>query len=155
MSDTPPKEQIIYQQQCEDFRSLNNIFWRVPLLAMTITGGIGFAIGTVSFNPVVQKALLYFIALCDIGFVIILWRLRVSVMDRLLTEICQFEGRKKDAYPYRVMAVFALILGLAAFFSIYAAWNYDQLIAPKHKEPIESSQHTSISHRQPLRCLPA
>ena len=122
---------LIYQQHCEDFRSLNNIFWRVPILAMAITGGLGFAIGTFNLNPVIQQALLYFVALCNVGFIIILWRLRVSVMESLLAQICEYEGRAKSGSPFRVMSVFAIIMGVAASFAFYAAVHHETVLAPK------------------------
>lgn len=35
------KETVIYGQKCQDIRSLNEILWRVPVIVITITGGLG------------------------------------------------------------------------------------------------------------------
>ena len=42
------KEKVCYEQNCQTFRSLNQLMWQVPIIAMTVTGGLWFGVGTFS-----------------------------------------------------------------------------------------------------------
>lgn len=83
------KEEFVYNQNCQDFRSLNEIMWRVPILAMSLTGGLGIAIATFDLSNPARQALLVFAGLGNVIFILVLFRLR-SVMDRLLMNIHAF-----------------------------------------------------------------
>ena len=36
-----------YEQNYEQFRSLNQIMWQIPVLAMTLTGGLWFGVSSI------------------------------------------------------------------------------------------------------------
>ena len=46
----PPGSQIepkvVYEQLCNDFRSLNGFLWQTPLIFITLTGGLWFAVAS-------------------------------------------------------------------------------------------------------------
>jgi hypothetical protein len=40
------RDKVCYEQNCEHMRSLNQIMWQVPMIAMTLTGGLWYAVAT-------------------------------------------------------------------------------------------------------------
>jgi hypothetical protein len=48
MSETFEREKLCYEQNCEQMRSLNQIMWQVPIIAMTLTGGLWRAVATLN-----------------------------------------------------------------------------------------------------------
>ena len=114
MSAKTDKEQIIYEQNCQDFRQLNTVMWQVPILAMTLTGGIWFGISTVQNSPRIQIALWALTVISNIGFIFVLRRLRIDVMERILEEKRKFEDVKAVKGRYTIIFIFSLVLGLTA-----------------------------------------
>lgn len=115
----------IYNQWCEDYRALQNVFWRVPFFAMTITGGLGAAILAFDGPIDVKRYLLFFIAVCNTSFIFIAWRVR-RVMETLLIKIFAFEGITKPESKFFVLRFFILLFGVVSFFSIYTSiWAED------------------------------
>ncbi|QPH56010.1 class I SAM-dependent methyltransferase [Pontivivens ytuae] len=47
-----------YEQNYQQFRSLNQIMWQIPVLAMTLTGGLWFGVSTIEDNPLLVSVLL-------------------------------------------------------------------------------------------------
>lgn len=47
-----------YEQNYKQFRSLNQIMWQIPVLAMTLTGGLWFGVSTIDDNPLLVSILL-------------------------------------------------------------------------------------------------
>ncbi len=47
-----------YEQNYQQFRSLNQIMWQIPVLAMTLTGGLWFGVSTLDDNPLLVTVLL-------------------------------------------------------------------------------------------------
>lgn len=47
-----------YEQNYQQFRSLNQIMWQIPVLAMTLTGGLWFGVSTLDDNPLLVTILL-------------------------------------------------------------------------------------------------
>lgn len=131
----PPAE--VYKQHCEDFRDLNRVFWRVPFVAMSLTGGIVVAVATLHFSAPWQSALLYFLALCNVAFIVIIWRVRAGVMQRLLLRIYAFEGRPPPKTSYHVMITFTALFGVTIAFSIIAAINPGEVFS--HQAPERSA----------------
>ncbi len=73
-------EQSVYEQNYQQFRSLNQIMWQIPVLAMTLTGGLWFGVSKLSDNPLLASALLLTAVVGNITLVFILYRFR-HVMD--------------------------------------------------------------------------
>lgn len=91
--DEDEKKLEIYKQRCEHFRSLNEIMWRIPVMVMTITGGLLFGVAKFEMSDFSKAALLIFAALINIIFSNVLWRLR-DVMDIILLKINHYEGEQ-------------------------------------------------------------
>ena len=47
-----------YEQNYQQFRSLNQIMWQIPVLAMTLTGGLWFGVSTIDDNAMLVTVLL-------------------------------------------------------------------------------------------------
>lgn len=65
-----------YNQNSEHFRSLNGLMWQIPLIAMTLTGGLWFGVSKVEANKLFQLCLLGLAAIGNIGLLVALSRLR-------------------------------------------------------------------------------
>jgi hypothetical protein len=143
----------IYKQLCEEFRSLNSIFWRIPTIAMTLNGGVGLALGSVRLTPAMQTALLVFVATCNFSFILILLRLRMQVMEDILRRIGELEHRSKKPGRYRVMMVFTFLLFVAGTFSLSAALFFRETLLPQtervdiHKVILEDETKTTPSKK--------
>ena len=96
MEETFEREKACYEQNFEQFRSLNQIMWQVPIIAMTLTGGLWFGAANVGSMPGFQVLLLSLGALANLGLILVLTRVRY-VMGEYLKAIKQF-------YPDRYVA---------------------------------------------------
>ena len=125
------KKQAIYEQNCEDFRSLNRIMWGVPILAMTLTGGLGAAIGTFDLSSPARSALLGFAGLANFILIVVLFRLR-SIMDRLLGVIHVYQGtqHKKGFFVVKMFSIILLVGGVGCV--AVAVW-VDEVFPPTSK----------------------
>ena len=69
-------EQSAYEQNYQQFRSLNQIMWQIPVLAMTLTGGLWFGVSKLSDSPLLTSALLLTAVFGNLTLVFILYRFR-------------------------------------------------------------------------------
>jgi SAM-dependent methyltransferase len=65
-----------YNQNFENFRSLNALMWQIPLIAMTLTGGLWFGVSSIKDMPLMRVCLLLLAAIGDFGLIVVLARLR-------------------------------------------------------------------------------
>lgn len=72
-----------YNQNWETFRSLNSLMWQIPLIAMTLTGGLWFGVSTVKDMPYFAGGLLFLAGCGNVGLMLTLRRLRY-IMARYL-----------------------------------------------------------------------
>ncbi|TIV49441.1 MAG: hypothetical protein E5V88_24645 [Mesorhizobium sp.] len=86
IANEPPDQKVIYEQRCEDFRSLNGFLWQSPLIVMTLTGGLWFAVASFDINDRARSMLLIFAGISNLLMIIALIRLRY-VMQRVLADI--------------------------------------------------------------------
>lgn len=68
-----------YNQNAETFRALNALMWQIPLIGMTLTGGLWFGVAKADATPFFQIVLLALTALGDFGLIVVLARLRYIV----------------------------------------------------------------------------
>lgn len=134
-------ETEIYQQQCAEFRALNAIFWQVPVIMMTLNGGLWFALGNLELAVWGQRCLLWFAALTDVGFIIALIRLRL-IMQSLRESIRAVEGGKSPPMAWVTCSIFSLILGFAAVGALVASGCPQGVLTSK---PRNSSQIAGVS----------
>ncbi|WP_210093727.1 class I SAM-dependent methyltransferase [Ruegeria sp. HKCCSP346] len=69
-------EQSAYEQNYQQFRSLNQIMWQIPVLAMTLTGGLWFGVSRLSDAPLLTSALLLTAVFGNLMLAGILYRFR-------------------------------------------------------------------------------
>lgn len=75
--------QAAFEQNHLAFRSLNQQMWQIPLISMTLTGGLWFGVSRVEDFPLFQLALLFLAAAGNFALFILILRLRF-VMERYL-----------------------------------------------------------------------
>lgn len=117
----PVTESEIYQQQCEEFRALNGIFWQIPLIMTTLNGGLWFALASLDLTDLGQRAILIFAALVNVVFLIALVRLRI-LLGALLKQIHAVRALNAKGAGVTVFA-FCFLLALAAIAAASAAVN--------------------------------
>jgi hypothetical protein len=110
----------IYSELCADYRALNIILWQMPLLLMTFTGGLWFAVASLTLSEAARSDLLRFAGLADILMIVALFRLR-WVMAGLQKRIRGLDGGEASKVNYVIVSIFAFLLALAAFGSYRAS----------------------------------
>jgi len=135
------RDKTAYLQHSEGFRHLNSQMWQVPIIAMTLTGGLWFGVFSSNIDDHVAAGLLAFTGICDILFIVVLFRVRF-IMSLIIEKLHHFnpeyaiEPQKSDKgnallkLDKLVISVFSIMLGLAAVFSFitavykYAPWQF-------------------------------
>lgn len=75
-----------YNQNSETFRALNALMWQIPLIAMTLTGGLWFGVASLSKADglsYLRPSLLLLAAVGDVVLIIVLERLRHIIGEYL------------------------------------------------------------------------
>lgn len=125
-SSAPDKDTVCYEQNSEQFRSLNQIMWQVPVIAMTLTGGLWFGAASVGRMPGFQYLLLLLAAIANIGLIFVLTRVRY-VMDKYLEAMKSFHptgfvdasGRginasRSVAWTFRILLFISAVISFGA-----------------------------------------
>ena len=121
MNEVFEREKVCYEQNYLQFRSLNQIMWQVPIIAMTLTGGLWFGVSKMS-TPAVQISLLILAFVGNIGLTFVLIRIRY-VMREYLCCLKQFHppgyveasGDSWFTHSERVVGTFKALLLFSAF----------------------------------------
>ena len=113
-----------YNQNWETFRSLNALMWQIPLIAMTLTGGLWFGVSTVKSMPYFAGGLLFLAGCGNIGLLLILRRLRYIMAQYLDWSKATYAAGHVSApgeswltANETVRRIFQILLGLAALIS--------------------------------------
>lgn len=69
-------EKEAYEQNYQQFRSLNQIMWQIPVLAMTLTGGLWFGVSRISDNSILVTVLLITAVIGNLILLAVLMRFR-------------------------------------------------------------------------------
>jgi hypothetical protein len=130
------REKVCYEQNFEQARNLNLQMNQVPVLAMTITGGLWFGAGVTNDLPMeIRFALLLFAGLCNIALILAVLRIR-DVFESYLEKIEAFNKEgfassrpKKPKVPwlgsYSMISIYSTLMLIGAFFSFFGAfWKY-------------------------------
>ena len=116
MAETEPPGVVtqsqIYEQRCAEFRSLNGFFWQIPLIVMTLNGGLWFAVASLDLTAIAREWILAFAAVANLAMIIALCRLR-GLMDVLLGHIRAAEGTQAPKWGWVILMVFCILLGVA------------------------------------------
>jgi len=115
----PVDDAVIYDQRCQDFRSLNGFLWQSPLIIMTLTGGLWFAVASFDMSTGARSMLLIFAGLANLIMIGALVRLRL-VMQSVLTDIRKLDNLHKIKFDFTIVILFSLLLLMAAIGSFVA-----------------------------------
>jgi DNA polymerase III epsilon subunit-like protein len=123
------RAKVCYEQNCQHMRSLNQIMWQVPIAAMTLTGGLWYAVATLSgVGMGIKYLLLLFAAIANSLLILVLRRVRL-VMAAYMVKIKEFnpagfavtesqQARKWLKKDGLVANLFCALLGFAALMSL-------------------------------------
>lgn len=137
-----------YRQWREDFRQLNSLFWRIPILASTGVGGLWLGVATLEISkPARTIILLFAVMFCGI-MMLVIWRLRMSVMKRLLVWLDEVEGNEPRRTNHIVASAFLFLLAVAGMGSFTAVFFQESLFMEKKQK------QTSIPIKLELACEP-
>ena len=113
-----------YNQNWETFRALNNLMWQIPLIAMTLTGGLWFGVSAVKDMPYFASGLLFLACCGNIGLLLTLRRLRYTMARYLVWSLTTYPeghvsapGQGWFTSNETVRYIFQALLGLAAAIS--------------------------------------
>src|SRR5688500_17999055 len=112
-SDVSLDDKDIYEQLCSDFRSLNGFLWQTPLIFMTLTGGLWFAVASFELSATARSSLLTFAGIANMLMIAALYRLRF-VMHRIMGRIQDLDKRPDPRWNYFIVTCFSLLLLVAA-----------------------------------------
>jgi hypothetical protein len=128
------REKVCYEQNFQHARALNAQMNQVPVLAMTLTGGLWFGAGVTSNLPTLFRfALLIFASLCDLALILATVRIR-DVFESYLEKINAFcpssFASGKPTNPtmpwlgsYSMIYIYCALILLGAIFSVVAAFS--------------------------------
>ena len=127
---TPSQLMTVYQQNVETFRSLNQLMWQIPLIAMTLTGGLWFGVSRSDTAPFLQLSLLGLAAVGNTVLIVVLGRLRY-IMGEYLEWMETFyppgfvsaPGVKWWQRSKTVRTMFQFMLGMATLVSLALMMN--------------------------------
>ncbi len=119
------KESRIYEQHCQEFRSLNGFFWQVPLIMMTLNGGLWYSVASLDLSVTAQRGVLAFAVVANLVMAVALGRLR-NVMAALLAEIHAFQGTTAPGRARLIQYLFQSLMLFAALGAFLAALNPQQ-----------------------------
>lgn len=113
-------QKAIYEQRCEDFRSLNGFLWQSPLIIMSLTGGLWFAVASFALSDSARSMLLIFASFSNLLMIGALFRLR-WVMQQVLNDVRNYDGKRPTKGNYTIVGIFSAMLLISAVGSGIAA----------------------------------
>jgi hypothetical protein len=130
------RQKACYEQNFEQARSLNVQMNNVPVLAMTLTGGLWFGAGVTQNLPTeIRFALLLFAGLCNLALILAILRIR-DVLESYLEKIKEFHPQSfasgRPVSPkipwlgsYSMISIYAALMFIGGIFSFFGAfWKY-------------------------------
>ena len=129
------RQQVCYQQNFEQARSLNVQMNQVPVLAMTLTGGLWFAAGvTENLYSEIRFGLLLFAGFCNIALILAALRIR-DVFHSYLERIEQFRpdsfASGKPEAPkvlqlgdYSMITIYCALMAIGSVLSFFGALGF-------------------------------
>ena len=134
------RQKVCYEQNFQQARNLNVQMNHVPVLAMTLTGGLWFGAGVTEYlHEQIRFALLLFAGFCNIALILAILRIR-DVLESYLEKIQAFHepsfASGKPQNPkipylgsYSMISIYCTLMGLGGIFSFFGAfvthWPYD------------------------------
>jgi len=115
-------QKVIYEQRCEDFRSLNGFLWQSPLIIMSLTGGLWFAVASFALSSSARSMLLIFAGLANLLMIGALVRLR-WIMQSVLSDIRGYDAKRRAGGNYIIVGIFSSLLLMTAIGSLVASYQ--------------------------------
>lgn len=117
--------QAAFTQNHLAFRSLNQQMWQIPLISMTLTGGLWFGVSRVEAYPLFQIALLFLATVGNAALLLVLHRLRFVMAEYLCwlertyaLGFVKAQGNRWYNRPYLVRTSFQVMLCITALISL-------------------------------------
>ncbi|MYG28473.1 MAG: hypothetical protein F4213_21060 [Boseongicola sp. SB0677_bin_26] len=133
--ETLEREKVCYEQNFEQARSLNIQMNQVPVLAMTLTGGLWFAAGiTENLHCAMRFGLLVFAGCCNLALIAAALRIR-DVFHSYLEKLKEFhpdsfvDGKPKEARvprlkDYSMIGIYCVLMGFGSLLSFSGALTF-------------------------------
>jgi len=134
------REKVCYEQNFQQARTLNSQMNQVPVLAMTLTGGLWFAAGvTENLYSEIRFGLLLFAGFCNIALILAALRIR-DVFHSYLERVKQFHldsfasGKPEDPKvpqlgDYSMITIYCALMAIGSVLSFAGAlgfyWPFD------------------------------
>lgn len=83
------ERKVAFEQNFAQFRSLNQLMWQIPMIAMTLTGGLWFGVANTPDIEYFGYLLLILAMGANLGLVVVLERIRF-VMEMYLVKLREF-----------------------------------------------------------------
>jgi hypothetical protein len=146
------KLELQYLEAGQHLRSLNQLMWQVPGMAIAITGGLWYGATTVE-SSLPRTWVFVFTAIVDLLTVAVLWRLRERIQSNI-DQQSNFSGQpgNKDGRKGTVVACWSFALLTAALMSGFAAY-YPEALAKKRVSEQSSTRHDVIVEVLPQQCV--
>jgi hypothetical protein len=154
------RAKLCYEQNCEAQRSLNQIMWQIPVIAMTLTGGLWY--GVASLNTIdipVKYGLLLFAVIADLLLILVILRVR-SVMAAYLQKIKEFYppsfantesiGATSWLSERGVAKTFCLLLFIAAIMSFIGLFVIGGSLHPTTSTSAVPSTNSTSTSQSPV-----
>lgn len=140
---------VAFDQNHASFRSLNQQMWQIPLISMTLTGGLWFGVSRVENFPVFQLSLLLLAALGNVALFIVILRLRFVMEQHLVWLKANYPegfvsavGKEWYNKPFVVrtsfqgMLLLAAILSSVLFMITARQTNWNEVLASASQDPV-------------------
>lgn len=110
------------------------LFWQIPLIVMSLNGGLWFAVASLNLTSLAKSGVLGFAAIADLLMIWALIRLR-DLMQVLLDRIHASEGVAPDRNSRVVLFIFCSLFFLAAIGAGVAACHGSILFKSRETSP--------------------
>lgn len=126
------RDKLCFEQNSETFRSLNQIMWQIPAIAMTLTGGLWFGASIVEVKHFTYL-LLSLAAIGNTGLALALHRMRFLIGEHLKkmrefhpTGFVEgeggglFEGRKVVVRTFQALLLLSAVISMVGIYLVYS-----------------------------------
>lgn len=119
------RQMAAFDHNSQNFRALNQLMWQIPLISMTLTGGLWFGVAKAETSPILQIFLLGLAAVGNAVLWVVIHRLRY-VMERYLLWLRDFntsgfvvaDGDSVLTKPLVIREAFQIMFLLTALISV-------------------------------------
>lgn len=136
------KSELQYLEAGQHLRSLNQLMWQVPSMAIAITGGLWF--GAASIEAYTPRAwVLGFTGLVNVLTIIILWRIR-GVIETYINHQDNFAQTIPKSKGRVVIGCWSVALFAAGLVSSLGAYNPESISKSRTSDKLQTACNISI-----------